>query len=215
MRQQRNQEAKELIGSRVGTAKAIFSQNTSSGQMLNNKNSAPIKPVRNSIAQRINTFNNQPNSPVYEDEKIIEEPLKKIVEPEQIPVPVIPVPVQSTNGGSAEEAEKIEKIVFKEVKEIEIAVPAQIDDDDDDGDQYSTIKRSPHLKTNSQPATPTIEEKETKIEESTRLETQTSDFNQDDMIYPDMLAESGLKARALYDYQAGRFLVNLWFRAFG
>lgn len=202
MRQQRNQEAKELIGSRVGTAKAIFSQNTSSGQMLNSKNSAPIKPVRNSIAQRINTFNNQTNSSVYEDEKIIEEP--KIIEPEQIPVPVI-VPIQSTNGST----EKIEKII-EEVKEVEVIVPAQVDDDDDDGDQYSTIKRSPHLKQNSQPATPTIEEKETKIEESTRIETQSSDFNQDDMIYPDMLAEMGLKARALYDYQAGRFLNHLF-----
>lgn len=56
MRQQRNNEAKELIGSRVGTAKAIFNQNSASGQMLLNK-SAPIKPVRNSIAQRVNALN--------------------------------------------------------------------------------------------------------------------------------------------------------------
>lgn len=60
-RQQRNNEAKELIGSRVGTAKAIFDQNSASGQMLLNK-SAPIKPVRNSIAQRINALNNHPAS---------------------------------------------------------------------------------------------------------------------------------------------------------
>lgn len=59
MRQQRNQEARELIGSRVGTAKAIFTQNAASGQMkTSSKISAPAKPVRNSIAQRINTFNN-------------------------------------------------------------------------------------------------------------------------------------------------------------
>lgn len=204
MRQQRNQEAKELIGSRVGTAKAIFSQNTSSGQMLNSKNSAPIKPVRNSIAQRINTFNNQQTSPVYEDEKIVEEklePVKKIVEPE--PAPVVIVPIQSTNGST--EKNKVEEV--EEEKEV-VIIPAQVEEDDDDGDQYSTIKRSPHLKTNSQPATPTIEEKETKIEErleQTQIITQNTDFSQDDMIYPDMLADMGLKARALYDYQAGKF----------
>lgn len=33
MRQQRSQEARELIGSRVGVAKAIFSKNTSEGQL--------------------------------------------------------------------------------------------------------------------------------------------------------------------------------------
>lgn len=219
MRQQRNQEAKELIGSRVGTAKAIFTQNTSSGQMLNSKNSAPIKPVRNSIAQRINTFNNQQNSeqnsPVYEGEKIIEEkfePVKTIIEPEPIPVPVI-VPIQSTNGSSEKIPDEVKEV---EEKEVVAVVPVQVEDDDDDGDQYSTIKRSPHLKTNSQPATPTIEEKETKIKESTRLVeqtqiiTQSSDFSQDDMIYPDMLADMGMKARALYDYQAGKFLIFLF-----
>lgn len=67
MRQQRNDEAKALIGSRVGTAKAIFTQHSASGQMHStanaaaaaaNRAAAPAKPARNSIAQRINTFNN-------------------------------------------------------------------------------------------------------------------------------------------------------------
>lgn len=81
MRQQRNDEAKALIGSRVGTAKAIFTQHTASGQMHSptsgggsgagtgasggntvspgaSRSPAPAKPARNSIAQRINTFNN-------------------------------------------------------------------------------------------------------------------------------------------------------------
>ena len=35
MRQLRNQEARELIGSRVGAAKAIFTSNTSEGQLQN------------------------------------------------------------------------------------------------------------------------------------------------------------------------------------
>lgn len=66
MRQQRNNEAKELIGSRVGTAKAIFSQHSASGQMQTK--AAPVKPVRNSIAQRINTINNQQTDEEPEDE---------------------------------------------------------------------------------------------------------------------------------------------------
>lgn len=33
MRQQRSQEARELIGSRVGAAKAIFTKHTSEGQL--------------------------------------------------------------------------------------------------------------------------------------------------------------------------------------
>lgn len=67
MRQQRNNEAKALIGSRVGTAKAMFTQHSASGQMHGSANAAaaaanraaaPAKPARNSIAQRINSFNN-------------------------------------------------------------------------------------------------------------------------------------------------------------
>lgn len=55
MRQQRNNEAKELIGMRVGTAKAIFNQNSASGQMLLSINkSAPIKPIRKAIPTRNN-----------------------------------------------------------------------------------------------------------------------------------------------------------------
>lgn len=70
MRQARNNEAKELIGSRVGTAKAIFTQNSSSGQMHSNK-AAPAKPVRNSIAQRINSLNNQQQETTSEESRSV------------------------------------------------------------------------------------------------------------------------------------------------
>lgn len=66
MRLARNNEAKELIGTRVGTAKAIFTQNSSSGQMHSNK-AAPAKPVRNSIAQRINSLNSQQQETTSEE----------------------------------------------------------------------------------------------------------------------------------------------------
>lgn len=84
MRKARNTEAKELIGSRVGTAKAIFSQNSASGQMMQ-KTNAPAKPVRNSIAQRINTLNN-PMLAAAQSDEALEKPPRRMVTtaPEQI-----------------------------------------------------------------------------------------------------------------------------------
>lgn len=98
MRQQRNNEAKQLIGSRVGTAKAIFTQNTASGQMHNPKAAAPAKPVRNSIAQRINSLNNQSptddNNGVFtknDDEEALQTNATKTISPipETEPVHII------------------------------------------------------------------------------------------------------------------------------
>lgn len=83
MRQQRNNEAKELIGSRVGTAKAIFNQNSASGQMLLNKSSAPIKPVRNSIAQRVNVLNqsDETSTPIVAiaEDEVVNEVVKNVL----------------------------------------------------------------------------------------------------------------------------------------
>lgn len=92
MRQARNNEAKELIGSRVGTAKAIFTQNSSSGQMHSNK-AAPAKPVRNSIAQRINSLNSQQQETTSEESQhrsvlpktIVNRVVSTIAEAEVIP----------------------------------------------------------------------------------------------------------------------------------
>lgn len=98
MRQQRNNEAKQLIGSRVGTAKAIFTQNSASGQMHNPKTAAPAKPVRNSIAQRINLLNNQSpsdeNNDLFtknDDEQATKTNTSKSISPitENVPVNII------------------------------------------------------------------------------------------------------------------------------
>lgn len=205
MRQQRNQEAKELIGSRVGTAKAIFSQNSASGQMHNKSTSnAPTKPVRNSIAQKINNFNN----PQPEAEPITEPKVEPIFVPVVAPVvtpviepvksEIITTPVPATNGNKTNEIQPQPQSQQQHHNY----------DDDEDGDQYSTIKRSPHTKTTSQAATPvdenvTLDTRIPEVEDPTHL----MDPKWDDS--PDMMvSDTGLRARALYDYQAGMYFYN-------
>lgn len=135
MRQQRNREAKELIGSRVDTAKAIFTQNSAASQLSNQK-AAPIKPIRNSIAQRINTLNNQQQQQSHSYS-------------------------YGSPSNTAEEHSKIESIdatlpgpsaIVDDVTEpIDVSSAATTQalhiPDDDDTDSYSTIKRSPYAKT--------------------------------------------------------------------
>lgn len=163
MRQQRNDEAKALIGTRVGTAKAIFSQHSASGQMHGNANAAaaaaanraaaPAKPARNSIAQRINSFNNAavatattPKSPpVIEVADVIKSHIPAAVHEEtedtvaemkdetektvsMAPVgDVIEPPVNRSNGHEAQtiaEDEQIHTQVDVPVADVHSAMPA-------------------------------------------------------------------------------------------
>ncbi|KAI8426556.1 hypothetical protein MSG28_005353 [Choristoneura fumiferana] len=64
VRRQRSAEARQLIGASTAAARALFQQNLAQGQIASPKsNSIPEKPVRSSvIAQRINTFTQQPTS---------------------------------------------------------------------------------------------------------------------------------------------------------
>lgn len=135
MREQRNREAKELIGSRVDTAKAIFAQNTASAQMSNQK-AAPIKPVRNSIAHRISSLGGQhqnmpPNVPVT------------IAEPE-IPEESSQQPIESDEPAVA-------------------AQPAD-NAASEESDPFSTIKRSPYTKTPSNEITSPTNESSTPVQ---------------------------------------------------
>lgn len=162
MRQQRNREAKELIGSRVDTAKAIFTQNSAASQLSNQK-AAPIKPIRNSIAQRINTLNNQQQqqshsyssgSPSDGDAEItttLMQPVEispKIPESPSIVCDVIEID---------ENVQPAEPIVAPTIAATAQALHIP---DDDDADPYSTIKRSPYTKTGStsQVTTPDVEQ---------------------------------------------------------
>ncbi|XP_055693245.1 drebrin-like protein [Lutzomyia longipalpis] len=149
MRQQRNQEARELIGSRVGQAKAIFSQNTTNVPVT--KASAPVKPARNSLAQRINSLNQQQEESV----------------PENLPTNgQAAVPQNPPHGFEAEE------------------------------EQFSTIKRSPHTKSVEQ--TPVEEAKPLPAASSSPVESP----KEDQATVESILTDAGLRAVALYDYQA-------------
>lgn len=165
MRQQRSREAKELIGSRVDVAKAIFTQNSAASQMSNQK-AAPIKPIRNSIAQRINTLNNQQHQQLHSyssgssysadaDTKTIEvENTETLPEPPSIFCDVI-----ESNTEYDETVQSAEPIIAPTT--VTATAPASNIPDDDDADPYSTIKRSPYTKTGNanQITSPEVEQR--------------------------------------------------------
>lgn len=149
MRQQRNLEARELIGSRVGTAKAIFTQNSASGQMQTNNKVAPIKPIRNTIQQRFTPQNTE--SGAEKNDELVENPssenltekIAKVAEEVTLNAENIQTFQNVINNGKTEQRIE-EKIEAKPVMSDE-----QSAEQYDDGDQFSTIKRSPYTKTNS------------------------------------------------------------------
>lgn len=156
MRQQRNKEAKELIGGRVGTAKAIFDQNSAAGQLSAGNNggfkAAPVKPVRNSIAQRINSLNSQQQP---QDEPPESNYNRNVVNAAIAhETPSIPIP-PSNNVIQEQPLPEVDNVKTNNVDDLTNDAAAQKHLEEDDGDQFSTIKRSPYSKSsNSQAATP-------------------------------------------------------------
>jgi len=149
MRQQRNLEARELIGSRVGTTKAIFSQNSASGQMQTTNKVAPAKPIRNTIQQRFQPSNNDSGSD-KNDESVeststttVAEKVASVAEEVVLNADNVQTFQNVLNNGKAES--RIEQTV--EAKPA--TNDAQSAEQYDGGDQFSTIKRSPYTKTNS------------------------------------------------------------------
>lgn len=157
MRQQRNKEAKELIGGRVGTAKAIFTQNSAAGQMSTvNKAAAPAKPVRNSIAQRINSLNNPQDQqhPLQQSNGI--QNGRNVSYNDEITNDVISTATSSISTiiQQNNEASSI-KVNHLQAENVTASPQKSGHSEEDDGDQYSTIKRSPYSKgNNSQVTTP-------------------------------------------------------------
>lgn len=150
MRQQRNLEARELIGSRVGTAKAIFSQNSASGQMQTNNKVAPIKPIRNTIQQRFAPPSNTDSSNDKTDENIenpstvnVAEKIANVAEEVVLNADNVQTFQNVINNG------KTEKRTEETVEPKAVINDEQPAEQYDDGDQFSTIKRSPYTKTNS------------------------------------------------------------------
>ncbi|KAI8122165.1 drebrin-like protein isoform X1 [Lucilia cuprina] len=245
MRQQRSQEARELIGTRVGAAKAMFTKHTSEGQLQCKLNTAPpAKPVRNSITQRIHVFNqnqsqNESNIVLSHGHQVLGKTTSSkqtLDEPTNAP--------KDENKFEKEEGTSHNLDTNLEPVKPEMTAIANIEEEsnsiDDyplepDSEQYSTIKRSPHSKSNSLQSpddtsssnnTDTAlyqdEEEEvmrTKVSvtvqqsQSQAVATSKNGYlgerndmndivNEDDFICQDSLGDLGLKARALYDYQA-------------
>ncbi|XP_032599160.1 drebrin-like protein isoform X2 [Drosophila grimshawi] len=225
MRQARNQEARELIGSRVGAAKAMFTKHTSEGQLQSKLNTQPpAKPARNSIAQRINVFNHNQTS----DNAASSPPPPR---PESPIKTVTPVIVKDTTPTVVVAPVVAAVEMTKAIVEEEDVQPAEDLPLAHESEQFSTIKRSPHSKTNSLQSqspdeTTSSNETDTAVHKSEEEEVRTKVsvtvqqsqsvktsglstlernaylVNEDDFICQESLGDLGLRARALYDYQA-------------
>lgn len=159
LRQQRNQEAQNLIAQRTIDARSIFEKNTSAGQI---KKTTPEKPVRASILKA-------------QQQKMEEEAKQEVVT----------TPPE----------------VIQENKQIE-------EQSDDDSDQFATIKRSPKDLDKKNSITSPVEQENAKNvinkQQEPKIETVQQITEQqfvDEVLYGD-LCDSGIQARALYDYQA-------------
>lgn len=162
MRQQRNQEARQLIGNSVDKAKAIFAQNTAAGQLQNKAaKTAPVKPVRNSIT-RSATNQRQQQSP--EPEKSPQHDSIEEIEPSS----PTGTPQPSSNNNNLEETTST---VADQSSHSNL--------EDDDSDPYSTIKRSPYTKvtTNSQHE-PSANGKQADNVQTEAINTQQNDTEQ-------------------------------------
>lgn len=166
MRQQRNQEARQLIGGSVNKAKAIFIQNTSSAANAATKptKTAPAKPIRNSITRSSSTQNQQsPDRKSLSTEHLPEQPPIPMVETIHVTLsePITPTP-HHNNNGNGQHVDPTNDDTNEQLSPhhgLDVAI-------DDDTDAYSTIKRSPYSKSqnanNNQESTPATESKEVK-----------------------------------------------------
>lgn len=157
MRQQRNQEAKELIGGRVGTAKAIWTQNSAAGQMSTVNKAAPVKPVRNSIAQRINSLNSNQQDGTQETEHKATIETVSIVKTNEVVV-TPSSPKADTQLHTSVSDDSINPNNNHSVSDTSNLSPQKGDyAEEDDGDQFSTIKRSPYSKSSSSQVSTPVE----------------------------------------------------------
>jgi len=101
----------------------------------------PAKPARNSIAQRINVFNqNQPQDAPVPSPPRAASPAKPL--PVEAPEPVVPAPAIAPAAPVAAE-------VVSTIAEVEESQPVDDLPLAHESEQFSTIKRSPHSKSNS------------------------------------------------------------------
>lgn len=153
MRQQRNQEARQLIGSTVHNAKAIFAQNTAAGQLTSKMvKTAPVKPVRNSITRSVNQ--QQQQSP--ESDKTQQQQQQPPQQQQQSSSPPPPQPAQppSESSETSESTEVASPAANNKFQQEPQMTTNDQHLEDDDSDPYSTIKRSPYTKVMPSPPPP-------------------------------------------------------------
>ncbi|XP_031622393.1 drebrin-like protein isoform X2 [Contarinia nasturtii] len=196
MRQQRNQEARQLIGNSVDKAKAIFAQNTAAGQLQNKSvKIAPLKPARNSITRSTTSTNNNQQQQQS------------------------PEPEKNQQQQQSEQSESPTGTLNNNLQETTVADQPIHTLDDDDSDPYSTIKRSPYTKVNTN-SCQSETSANNKQSDNVQTESVTNQQNTvgkeqemqqaeheleiagDQLAFDGSLQDHGLRARALYDYQA-------------
>lgn len=138
MRQQRNHEVRQLIGSTMNTAKALWSQNTAAGQLINKPvKTAPIKPARNSITKSVNNQRQPSPDPPKTQQFTVDETSMPIAEPTSPTITETSPNITETTINLPEPSAVVEQQ----------QPPTNIlNVEDDDPDPYSTIKRSPYTK---------------------------------------------------------------------
>lgn len=205
LRLERRKEAQELIGiSKVNATKALFMQNVStpiqSPPSVQKKHEAPAKPIRKTIQK-------QPENSIPSESSVVSIP--------EIPVPVIMNVVEPEIPVEPENPEPI--IELQTHKSQSAHLELELDQED----QFSTIKRSPYSnsKTNT-PVTPpeadSVIANVNVVDNNLQYESNNNNNNMSSNVESPIkqqqiiddeeqyfMSDSGLKARALYDYQAG------------
>lgn len=195
MRQDRRNEARELIGNRVNTAKALFQQ-----QAAQNSTPAPSAAPPKPIRKTIHKIENEP-APAVEHKAA----------PAQIQLPkAAPAEIQLPKA----EPELVAKAITPEPAKT--PEPIHIPSTDDDDEQFSTIKRSPKT-----PTTPDSHSKDNNFiapsDYANNYHRESENGHQQSIVqqaaaqhvevaatHEEDLSPEGemLKAVALYDYQA-------------
>lgn len=198
MRQQRNQEVRQLIGSTMNTAKALWSQNTAAGQLINKPvKTAPVKPARNSISKSMNNPRQPSPDPPQTQQSIVDEipmpmpialnePTSPIIA--EIPPNINETRINQSNINLPEPSPAVEQ----EQQQQQQPPPPQTNNlnvEDEDTDPYSTIKRSPYTKTSNSSQNGSRESD--KQNDNVPIETQTVPTNESNINVTQQYVESG------------------------
>lgn len=199
MRQQRNQEVRQLIGSTVNTAKALWNQNTAAGQLINKPvKTAPVKPARNSISKSVNNQRQPSPDPPRIQQSIVDESPMPIDVNEPISPTITETPhITETRNNQYINLPEPSTVVDQEeeVQKQQQQLPQQppqtnnLNVEDDDTDPYSTIKRSPYTKSSNSSQNGSRESD--KQNDNVPIETSSAPTNESNINVTESYVESG------------------------